>query len=237
MAGTKRNRKRRLYTPQQLARRRERARDYRRRPERREKHLGQKRIAMRSYYQRHRDEVRRRVRGYQLKNREVIAARKHAYYCRNKERISAQQREYARRNAEKTSRAHAEYYRRNRDRIIVYQEIYRLEHPEKRLYWARTHWARRSGAPGKFTPGEFAQLVSRYGQRCAYCGGPGPLTADHRIPLFRKELNPTNDIGNILPACRPCNSSKRTKTEDEFRTWLVTVVRPGRPRRSRPSDQ
>ncbi|HEY8807173.1 MAG TPA: HNH endonuclease, partial [Candidatus Limnocylindria bacterium] len=44
------------------------------------------------------------------------------------------------------------------------------------------------------------------------------IEADHRAPLSR---GGRNTIENILPACRSCNRRKRTKTEDEFRTWLA----------------
>jgi len=40
---------------------------------------------------------------------------------------------------------------------------------------------------------------------------------DHRIPLSR---GGRHEIENITPACKPCNSRKHTRTEEEFRAFL-----------------
>ncbi len=52
------------------------------------------------------------------------------------------------------------------------------------------------------------------GGACFYCGrADAPLTEDHAVPLSR---GGSDDIDNILPACKPCNSAKSAKTADEF---------------------
>jgi 5-methylcytosine-specific restriction endonuclease McrA len=43
---------------------------------------------------------------------------------------------------------------------------------------------------------------------CFYCGSTGPITLDHVIPRSR---GGRHSFGNLLPACRPCNSSKKDK--------------------------
>ena len=58
-----------------------------------------------------------------------------------------------------------------------------------------------------------AALVAAYGDRCAYCGGPGPLTIDHVRPRSR---GGTNAWENLLPACRPCNQAKGNRTPEEW---------------------
>lgn len=50
--------------------------------------------------------------------------------------------------------------------------------------------------------------------RCSYCGGPGG-TVDHVVPLNRGGRHAE---GNLVPACKSCNSSKRDKLLIE---WLV----------------
>lgn len=48
--------------------------------------------------------------------------------------------------------------------------------------------------------------------RCAHCDGvfaPHQLTMDHLIPLARGGESRKN---NIVPACLPCNQSKRAKS-------------------------
>lgn len=66
---------------------------------------------------------------------------------------------------------------------------------------------------GEFTREEWLHLVESYSGRCAYCGAQEPMTVDHVIPLSK---GGSNGIENILPACRPCNTSKGTKSVEEF---------------------
>jgi 5-methylcytosine-specific restriction endonuclease McrA len=78
--------------------------------------------------------------------------------------------------------------------------------------------ARAVGAGPSFTAAEWTELVEAHGNRCAYDGAPGPLHADHRLPLKR---GGTNVIENILPACARCNLRKHLMTEEEFRVRLA----------------
>lgn len=76
--------------------------------------------------------------------------------------------------------------------------------------------ARQKAAGGEFTAAEFLALCEQYGNRCLRCGAEGNLTADHVIPIVR---GGSNEIGNIQPLCRPCNSAKSTRTTD-YRTSI-----------------
>ena len=78
--------------------------------------------------------------------------------------------------------------------------------------------ARTLGAGASFTAAEWTALVEAYGNRCAYCGAPSPLHADHRLSLAR---GGTNEIANILPACARCNLRKHLMTEEELRARLT----------------
>jgi 5-methylcytosine-specific restriction endonuclease McrA len=76
------------------------------------------------------------------------------------------------------------------------------------------------GAKGFHTFEEFRIKLEYYGYRCCYCGKQLDIhtaTEDHRIPLSR---GGTDWIANILPSCKPCNSSKGTKKEKEYYEWL-----------------
>lgn len=68
---------------------------------------------------------------------------------------------------------------------------------------------------GEFTAKDWVRLVNRHGGRCAYCGvKPESLVKEHVVPLSR---GGAHSLGNILPACRPCNSSKTDKFISEWR--------------------
>lgn len=80
--------------------------------------------------------------------------------------------------------------------------------------------ARVAGATGSFTQKEWTDLIAAFGGRCGYCGEERVLQPDHRVPLF---CGGANTIENIIPACGPCNQSKGTLTEEEFRLRLKVM--------------
>lgn len=83
---------------------------------------------------------------------------------------------------------------------------------EYRAKWIANVQARRCKAELNFTAEEFAELCLGYGGKCLGCNkDDAPLTVDHVIPVSR---GGSNDITNIQPLCKPCNSSKGTKTID-----------------------
>jgi 5-methylcytosine-specific restriction endonuclease McrA len=60
-----------------------------------------------------------------------------------------------------------------------------------------------------------AGIFKRDDYTCQYCGARGgKLECDHVTPLSR---GGSNDDGNLVTACKPCNRSKRAKTPEE---WL-----------------
>lgn len=80
---------------------------------------------------------------------------------------------------------------------------------------SRRRRARLAGSDGSFTLADWKSLLAAFDYCCAYCGRSDvALEADHRTPLAR---GGSNNIANILPACRSCNGRKATKTEAEFR--------------------
>ncbi len=133
---------------------------------------------------------------------------------RNAEKARAAMRRWRERHPqEHLAESHA-YYQRNRARVDERNMRYTREHPDVRRAIRSRRRALAAGAAGSFTAAEWRALVERHGARCAYCGGEGPLEIEHRVPLSR---GGTNDISNIVPACRGCNARKHDKTDEEFR--------------------
>lgn len=87
----------------------------------------------------------------------------------------------------------------------------------------RTRRAREHNAPGEFKWLDVVRLHLANDRRCSYC--TRPMTEqpdpDHVIPLSRGGYN---DLSNILPSCRQCNTDKRDLTPDE---WMVDRERRG----------
>ena len=62
----------------------------------------------------------------------------------------------------------------------------------------------------------YKAVFDKCGSRCHYCGTTDALTIDHKVPTAK---GGTDDLSNLLLACRSCNSSKRGKDYDEFIEW------------------
>lgn len=52
-----------------------------------------------------------------------------------------------------------------------------------------------------------------FDHRCAYCGDTGDLQIEHVIPISK---GGEHHLGNIVPACQRCNSSKRSSSVESW---------------------
>lgn len=81
---------------------------------------------------------------------------------------------------------------------------YHERYPEREQQHRAIQNARRRGMVGTYTLDEWQQRLEEFFGRCAYCFAP----ATHRDHLIPVAGGGTNDIGNIVPACRLCNQRK-----------------------------
>lgn len=58
--------------------------------------------------------------------------------------------------------------------------------------------------------------VAKTDGRCWYCGSPAK-TLDHIVP---RSLGGKDNLDNLVPCCKPCNSMKITKSVEEFRELM-----------------
>lgn len=86
---------------------------------------------------------------------------------------------------------------------------------ENALAYQKKRKLRLKAVPGSHTRKEWEDLLERHKCKCAYCGkqmvaelGPDQVTRDHILPVSK---GGTDDIINIIPACRACNSSKNNR--------------------------
>ncbi len=69
------------------------------------------------------------------------------------------------------------------------------------------------------------KVFEKYKGHCAYCGimlSVKKLNVDHIIPSY---LGGSNDLENLNPSCRRCNSWKKTYSIEEFRKELEAQPR------------
>ena len=60
----------------------------------------------------------------------------------------------------------------------------------------------------RFTKGDWEWVRNEtFGGRCAYCGSDGELEMEHVVPINKEKLG-EHHLGNLVPACKACNSRK-----------------------------
>lgn len=135
-----------------------------------------------------------------------------AVYHERREANLAKQAEYRLANTTSKAKYNRDYYLQNAERIGNQVREYRRRKPE--VYKATANRRRvRKAANGILlvTKKETQRL---YAQRCFYCGSTDYITLDHVIPIQR---GGRHSIGNLIPACRACNSSKKNQFITEWK--------------------
>lgn len=120
-------------------------------------------------------------------------ANERTYAATRREKNRQLARDWRKKNRKKQAAATRKWKQLNHDAVITHNANRR---------------ARLKGAPGRMTAAEWRAKCAEYDHRCAYCKRAVPLTRHHVVPLARQG---SNDIGNIVPACRHCNSTIGTK--------------------------
>ena len=75
-----------------------------------------------------------------------------------------------------------------------------------------------------FSAKKWLIVQSKTNSKCAYCGADllemnyFDSTIDHIIP---KSKGGNDNVDNLLPCCRNCNSSKGGKSIEEYRFWVT----------------
>lgn len=90
---------------------------------------------------------------------------------------------------------------------------------ENRLWHNNKRRMMKLGNGGSHTLGDWENIKAQYNWTCPRCKIKEPeivLSRDHIVPVSR---GGSDNIENIQPLCRGCNSTKRTKTIFYNRTW------------------
>ena len=136
---------------------------------------------------------------YRQQNQASIKAYNKQYYINNLEAVAA--------SVAKSRQSKLEHY----------QEMarkWKRDNPDKRQAMCHNRRARLHGNGGKHTAKEWRDLKAKYDFRCLMCQKQEPevnLAADHVIPVSK---GGRNDISNLQPLCKSCNSIKHRKILD-----------------------
>ena len=106
---------------------------------------------------------------------------------------------------EKRRQEGRKYYADHKEEMKVKLLAWRRRNKAKTVQQVLNRYYKTKGNGGTHTLEEWNKLKKRYLYRCAICKKKKKLTRDHITPISK---GGTNDIGNIQPLCRPCNSKK-----------------------------
>ena len=98
---------------------------------------------------------------------------------------------------------------RNRDKVLESARRYQAKHPEVSVVSQQRRRARKLATEASLTASQWRQILMDFNHRCAYClRGDVPLQQEHMQPLSKLG---EHAVGNVIPACAPCNYKKHTK--------------------------
>lgn len=150
------------------------------------------------------------VRNVGKRKEEYLKAKKISYlkhYHKNTERC----RKWASLNREKKNTHSRNYHNSHKAEELEYSRKWREMNPDKSRYAVHRRRIRLLKAVGSHTEEQWQLLIKLTGNICVACKKPDSevkLTIDHIKPLF---VGGTDNIDNIQPLCRRCNSSKGIK--------------------------
>jgi 5-methylcytosine-specific restriction endonuclease McrA len=136
-------------------------------------------------------------------------ARQRAFYLKNKAALLAYKKTYYEENKPMLLDKQSSYRKSNPEKVKEQFDAWRANSPEVVKANSKKRKARMRGAGiKKITPKEIKNLLA---QKCFYCQQNDATQIDHVVPVAR---GGTHSIGNLLPACTSCNSSKNK--------WFIT---------------
>jgi 5-methylcytosine-specific restriction endonuclease McrA len=172
------------------------------------------RNATKAYYKRNQGAQIAKTAEWRKKNPKKRKAQKERHYLKHRRRYCQKEKDRRDHNPGHNRAACAARYAANKEAHKERVSLWRRANRDRRTQYANRRRALKSVGGKTHSIDEWKALIKRRDGRCFYCGRRDlPLTRDHMIPLTR---GGSDAIENIVPACRPCNSAKGTKTTDEF---------------------
>lgn len=146
-------------------------------------------------------------------------------YQENRERLNNESKQRYRKNSETRKEYARRYYAENREKCKKSIKKWDKAHPVQRRIINESSRTKKYGADSTLTNQEWAKIKSLFTNSCAYCG----LSESECLEQFGEKLHHEHIIpladggdyayGNVVPACRSCNSSKANQN---FSIWYKT---------------
>jgi len=167
----------------------------------------------RKYWADNREKMNASSRRSYQKNKNSKLEWQKKYAQENPETVKATKKRYLDNNPEKRKASVRNYKLRNSETIKEKSKVYYQNNKEMYFFWASKR-RERIRSPYKITSKEIIRLRNR---SCFYCGSKNEIHIDHVLPVSR---GGQHRIGNLVPACKACNSSKGSKFLMEWRKTL-----------------
>jgi 5-methylcytosine-specific restriction endonuclease McrA len=74
-----------------------------------------------------------------------------------------------------------------------------------------------------FSESDWKATKEYFEHKCAYCGAYTDLVIEHAIPINREKLG-EHRLGNLIPSCKACNTSKAGKDFREFLSGNTAAI-------------
>ena len=127
----------------------------------------------------------------------------------------AYNRQYRRDHLEEAAARARRYYRVHPERVAARVRQWRQDNRDKVREKDQRRRARKAGVV--LSEVNEQPIYELYDYTCVYCGSKEDLTLDHVVSLAS---GGPHSEGNLVVACRRCNSSKQDKPlEDWLQTW------------------
>lgn len=177
----------------------------------------------REYRDAHKAEISAQRRQYREQNKEAVQVRSAAYREQNRDKINQQWRDRYAANPERRRLTASAYYRQNYEAIRPRNKNYERNWTQtergktlKRLAGHRRRSRLRNACTQPPTLEEIIALKDKCNHQCVYCDSDRELALEHFISLHS---GGTDCIGNLVIACKSCNSSKHARDPyDWFQT-------------------
>jgi 5-methylcytosine-specific restriction endonuclease McrA len=172
-------------------------------------------------YQANIEEYRAKGLAYYYANKEHYAKTFAKKYSENRDAIAEKRKMQRLENIWQYKKQERAMYEKHKEKKRAQSKIWTKNNPDKTRAQNQRRRARLANAKTfAVTPREIKKL---YESACLFCGHQGRIDLDHAIPLSR---GGDHSIGNLIPLCDNCNSTKYNKTIMEWRVYRIRIGNP-----------
>lgn len=172
-------------------------------------------------YQRNIEANRAKALAYYRANKEHYAETFAKKYVENRDAIAEKRRLQRLENIWQYKKQERAMYQKHREKKLAQGRIWSKNNPDKTRAQNQKRRARLANAKTFLVrPKDVERL---YKSKCLFCENRQRIDLDHAIPLSR---GGDHSIGNLIPLCDNCNSTKYNKTIMEWRVYRIRIGKP-----------